>query len=218
LPHDGGPTRHFEGKFWPTDRPEDEPVAFAGDGDRGVAFAVFDEERWDLDVWALIDFETYLWGRRSVPAPSFFSGARLAVAGTAVAVAFDHVGGVWLTRNLKDQDLVELEPFRGAEGAEFDRGAVVAFEGASAEAGLFVAAQETARRSIIARVDATGSAERIAELEVGEESVVLLIQQMAWDDTRRTLWCAAGRAGVLGSSAPESPVPIGKGAVVRATS
>ena len=34
-----------------------------------------------------IDFESYLWGRRSVPAPSFFCGARLAVAGTAVAVA-----------------------------------------------------------------------------------------------------------------------------------
>ena len=219
LPHDGGPLRQFEGKFWPGDRADDEPLAMASDGDRGVAYAMFDEENWELEVWTLIDFETNLFGRRIVPAPSFFTGARLAVAGRAVAVAFDHVGGVWLTRDLKEQDLVELESFCEAEGvAEFDRGAVVAFEGASADAGLFVAAQETARRSIIARVDATGRVERIAELELDEAREVRLIQQMAWDDTRRTLWCAAGRAGVLGSTAPGWPVPIGEGAVVAAAS
>jgi hypothetical protein len=219
MPDDGGPLRRFEGKFWPRNRDDDEPVAMASDGDRGVAYAMFDEENWQLEVWTLSDFESNSWIGRTVPAPSFFVGARLAVAGRAVAVAFSHVGGVWLTRDLKEQDLVELEPFREAEGvAEFDRGAVVTFEGASADAGLFVAAQETARCSIIARVDATGGVERIAELEVDEAPVVRLIQQMAWDDTRRTLWCAASHAGVLGSTAPGSPVPIGKGAVVRAAS
>ncbi len=219
LPDDGGPLRRFEGKFWPRDRPEDEPVAMATDGDRGVAFAVADDERDALDIWALIDFETNYWGRRSIPTPSFFVGVRLAVAGTAVAVAFDHVGGVWLTRDLKTQDFVELEQFREAEApAGFDRGAVLAFEGARTDAGLFVAAQETARRSVITRFDATGRAQRIVELDAAEAAEVRLIQQMAWDDTRRTLWSAAGHAGVLGSTAPGSPVPIGRTGAAQAAS
>jgi hypothetical protein len=210
--------RRLEGKFWPTERPDEEPVAFASDGERGVAYAVLDEEDWHLDVWCLIDFERYLWGRRSIPAPSSFSGVRLAVAGKAVAVAFQHVGGVWLTRDLEKEDLVELDGFPEREPAGFERDAAIAFEGAHAGAALFVAAQETARRSVITRVDAQGNAERIVELEVEEDRRGRLIAQMAWDETRRTLWCAAGHAGVLGATAPGSQVPIGKGAAVGAAS
>lgn len=220
LPDEGNGPQTFEGKFWPNDRPDDEIRGMACDGDRGVAYGSLDEEYHALDVWALIDFDENMWGRRSVPAPNFFCGARLAVAGRAVAVAFDYVGGVWLTRDIKEQDFVELEAFRADEDdpVSYDRGAALAFEGSSPDAALFVAANETAQRAAIARVDATGRVERIGELETSEESGVRLIHQMVWDETRRTLWSAAGRAGVLGSTAPGAPVPIGKGAGAGASS
>ncbi len=71
----------------------------ACDADRGVAYAALNEEHWALDVWSLIDFDERVWVRRGVPAPGFSCGARIAVAGRAVAVTFDYVGGVWLTRD-----------------------------------------------------------------------------------------------------------------------
>ncbi len=220
LPDEGKGARAFEGRFWQSDRTDDEIHGMASDGDRGVAYGALDEEHGVLDVWALIDFDENLWARRSIPAPGSFFGARLAVAGRAVAVAFDHVGGVWLTRDIKEQELVELEPFHADEDdpADHDRGAALAFEGSSPDAALFIAANEMAQRAAIARVDATGRVERIGELETNDESGVRLIHQMVWDDTRRTLWSAAGRAGVLGSTAPGAPVPIGKGAGAGASS
>jgi len=117
-------------------------------------------------------------------------------------------------------EFVELEQFHADEDDHvgYDRGAALAFEGSSPDAALFVAANETARRSAIVRVDAGGRVERIGELETNDESSVRLIHQMVWDDTRRTLWSAAGRAGVLGSTAPGAPVPVGKGAGAGASS
>jgi hypothetical protein len=33
---------------------------------------------------------------------------------------------------------------------------------------------------------------------------------LAWDETRRSLWCAGGHAGVMCTTAPGAPVTIGK--------
>jgi hypothetical protein len=215
LPDDGGPNHQFEEKFWPTDSGESDEAnvrAMASDGDRGVAFAVFDEENWDLDVWVLEDLESNVWIRRSIEAPSLFLGARLAVAGTAVAVAFEKEEGVYVARRPREP-LVRMDALRGDDG-------VLAFGGASADAPLFAAVQETPHRSVIARIDAEGRHERIAELTVESDEApeVRLIHEMVWDDTRRTLWCAAGQGGVMCSTEPGAPTPLGEMGAQRAPS
>jgi hypothetical protein len=221
LPDDG-PLHRFESDFWPA---QGSVCAMASDADRGVAFAVFDEEGWELDVWVLENLETNMWVRRSIGAPSLFTGARLAVAGTAVAVAFDGAGGVWMSRNLRGQPFVEIEQLRRGksdeDGETEQLRVALAFGGSSADSVLFAAVQETPRRSTIARIDAAGRPERIVELTVESDDVPqrsALIEAMAWDETRRTLWCAAGHAGVMCSTEPGSPPPLGEKGALRAPS
>jgi hypothetical protein len=63
------------------------------------------------------------------------------------------------------------------------------------------------------RVEAGGAATRIGELSVPEpEKGVAVVRQLAWDEARKTLWAAAGAAGLLASTAPGNPVP-GAGAL-----
>jgi hypothetical protein len=218
LPYDGGPNYEFEGSFWPTrnDDDEDRPVcAMASDGESGVAFATFDEERWELEVSVYEGFESNLWITRWIEAPSFVSGVRLAVAGTAVAVAFEMQEGVWLSRKLREP-IERVDALRGKD-------VVLAFGGASTDAPLFAAMRETPLRAGIARVDAEGRCERIAELELtieGDEKppVLPLIHEMAWDETRRTLWSAAGRAGIMCSTEPGAAPVLGEMGAKRAMS
>lgn len=219
LPEDGGELHSFEGDFWPSEAKDAEVCAMASDGGRGVVFAELDEENWDIDVWVLEDLAGNMWIRRSIEAPSFPSATRLAVAGTAVAVALASEGGVWIARKPR-------EPFVRID-ALGSGNAVLAFGGMGADAPLFAAVQETPDRSAIVRVDAEGRHERIAELSCDDEPAPnpddvpvprVSIEEMAWDETRRTLWCAAGRAGILGSTEPGSPVPLGKSGALRAPS
>jgi hypothetical protein len=181
-------------------------ITMATDGTT-VALASFDKESWDLDVWVLADPTTGMWQRRSIRAPSFFAGARLALAGSAVAVSFPH-GGIWITRDLERNDFVELEELRGLD-PETDGagGGPIVFEGASADAALFASVQDSTSSFSIVRVDAAGRVERIAELRADEHDSEKppLIREMAWDATRRTLWAAVGRGGVLRATAPGAP-------------
>lgn len=219
LPDEDGPVHRFEGDFWPSDSQKGEVCAMASDGKGGVAFGVFDQENWDVDVWVLEDLANSIGIRRSIEAPSSATRTRLAVAGTAVAVALETDGGVWISRKPR-------EPFVRIDALGASR-AVLAFGGTSEDAPLFAALQETPDRSVIVRIDAEGRQERIAELSAeGEPAAAsddvpvarVSIEEMAWDETRRTLWCAAGRAGILGSTEPGSPVPLGNKGALRAPS
>jgi len=178
--------------------------ALASDEAGGLAFACFDEQDWNLDVWMLTDATEWSWLRRSVVAPSFVSGVEIAVAGMAAAVSFER-GGVWITR-AKEQEFAEVEALRG--------GGPIAFEGAAADAALFCAVPDGADAQAIVRVDAAGDAARIGEITAKDNdlSPLLPIRALAWDATRRTLWSAAGRAGVLRSTAPGAPPPMGAAA------
>jgi hypothetical protein len=100
----------FEKIEWPAPNTSE----LAADGAGGMVIAAFDEEAWDLDVWILMDQASLTWGIRSLEAPSFFSGAQMAVAGMAVAVSFE-LGGVWLSRDVREHPFVELEELRGLD-------------------------------------------------------------------------------------------------------
>jgi len=217
LVPDAGPTGTFVRSDWPAPH----VCAMAADGADGVAFAAHDEENDDLDVWVW-ERATDTWLRRSIPMATSSWRVHLAVAGTAAAVTLGDDGGVWLTRNVRQHDFVELESLRGLPTAEGGAGSgPIAFAGASADAALFAAVHETPRRLVIARVSPGGRPETIADLmfEQGDErGRRALIHAMAWDATRRTLFTAAGRAGVGCSTEPGVPPPFGKNGAKRALS
>jgi hypothetical protein len=220
------------GDFARTEFPAPQVVAMATDGAGGLAFAVLDEEEWFLDVWWLIDLEKDEWFHRGLEAPSFFDGARLAVAGKAVAVSAGRE--VWMSRDPMEHEFVEIEALRSRDDAFVEGGAAIAFDGAGPDAALFAAVREAKERSAIVRVDAEGRHERIVELTVegqdgdgspgggegeGDEGPPApIIHEMAWDATRRTLWSAAGEAGVMCTTEPGSPVPLGETGAKRAAS
>jgi hypothetical protein len=187
------------------------PVArarvLATDHAGGFAFACFDDEDGQVEVWTLAEREPeLLWHCRRLEPPATFSGMELAIAGKALAVSFDF-GGVWLTRDYREHAFTEIEALRGRlDPRERCDAAALAFEGAAGDAALFAAFLDTRSTQHIVRVDAAGRAQRIAEVEIegDEEGKVLLppVRALAWDATRRTLWSAAGRAGIMRSTAP----------------
>ena len=127
----------------------------------GLAFARFDDDSWDLDVFFVARGKLEQWYRRSLEAPSFFCGAQLAVAGKSVAVSFDQAG-VWLTRDVTEQPFTEVEELRGRlDPDEGGGGAAIAFEGAADDAALFGAVRDSVTTQHIVRVDAGGRALRI---------------------------------------------------------
>jgi hypothetical protein len=222
LVPDGSPLGALVRSPWPSERID----AIATDGAGGLAYARYDGDCDELEVFVPIDLAADEWGSLHCPVDSFF-GAKLAIAGDAVAVSFER-GGVWLTRNIKEREFVELEELRGLDPVKGgDGGGAIAFEGAGSDAALFAVIRETHQRSAIVRVDAPGRHERIAEVEMtveGEDGdadalgSLPMIRAMAWDATRRTLWSAAGRAGVMYSTAPGAPVTFGMEGARRAAS
>ena len=215
---DGGGPPVFETVKWPgAPHVLDTAVDEAG----GAAVAAYDEENGDIDVWILTDPAANQFGVRPLEAPCFPGATRIAVAGMAVAVSFEG-GGVWLSRDVREHPFVELEELRGLDMLRGGTGAgAIAFEGAGVGAALFAAVCDTPDRSSIVRVDAEGRAQRIAELtREGQDPYpnLPMIPQLTWDATRRTLWAAAGHAGVMCATAPGSPPPIGDGGAIRAPS
>ena len=205
LVPDGGPS----GTFMQLDGPVARARALATDHAGGFAFACLDEETWQVEVWTLAEREPQLWHYRSLAAPTVFDDVGLAIAGKSLAVSFDF-DGVWMTRDCKEHPFTELEDLRGPLDPH-DRcsAAAIAFEGSADDAALFAAVQDTRTMQHIVRVDAEGRAQRIAEVEVagGDEERLILppVRALAWDATRRTVWSATGRAGIMCSTAPGAP-------------
>jgi len=160
-----------------------------------LTYACFDEDDWSLDVH--VHTESGLEITHVLEAPAAMSYVYLARAGEALAVGFED-GGVWLTRRVTEPRLSCVESLSGGP---------VAFQGPDAAGALFGLKIEEKVRGLI-RVDANGAAARIGELEMPEtEKLRRGVEQLAWDATRKTLWAAVGRAGVLASTAPGAPLP-----------
>ncbi len=195
----------------------------ATDGAGAIAYAIFDEDTSNLDVWLAADLEAGQWLRRSVPVDWADSRRiELAVAGRAVAVSFE-TGGVWLTRDITDHDFAEVEVLRSMPWVPggTPRGGAIAFEGSARGAALFGAVRESETLTQLARVDADGGALCIGEVNENAGAPhggLGPIQAMAWDETRRTLWSAAGNAGILCTTAPGAPIPLGRAGAARAAS
>jgi hypothetical protein len=199
LVPDGSPF----GALMQLDGPVARAHALATDQAGGFAFACMDEENWDVEVSILAEWEPQLWHTRTLDAPNSFYSLRLAVAGKSLAVSFGFDGGVWMTRDCEAHEFTELEELRGREDPD---AAAIAFEGSADDAALFAAVRNTGTTQHVVRVDAEGRAQRIAagEIEAGDEErrIPPPVQELAWDSTRRTLWSAAGPAGIMRSTAP----------------
>jgi hypothetical protein len=182
--------------------------ALATDHAGGFAFACLDEEHWEVEVWTLAEEEPQVWHCRRFDAPSVFDDVELAMAGKSLAVSFDF-DGVWMTRDCKEHPFTELVELRGRLDRHDRCSAAIAFEGSADDAALFAAVRDTRTIQRIVRVDAEGCAQRIAEVEVegGDEKGLIQppVRALAWDATRRTLWSATGRAGIMCSTAPGAP-------------
>jgi hypothetical protein len=172
----------------------------AADETGTMAFACFDDQRWELDVYVLEDARDGRCSRRTVEAPSFMGTVHLAVAGAAAAVSFA-AGPVWISRG-------DEEPFR--EILEEPAGGPVTFQGSASDAALFAVARTWKTDSIL-RIEVGGAATCIGELDRSDEPLVRIFQ-VAWDASRSSLWAASGRAGILVTSPPGVPVPLGKDA------
>lgn len=216
LPMEGKRPARFELDPWPLEGHR--IVAMASDRGRGVALAVHDEERDELRVMTLADGKENRWSWRLLPTPSSLASVRLAIADRAVAVSFGGEGSVWLTRDLAGEDFAAVEEPRGAD-ASYRPAPAIAFEGASADSALFVAKVEAEDRAAIVRFEAGGGGTRIAEVtREGDAGAQPQIHEMTWDATRKTLWSAAGRAGLMCTTAPGAPPPVGGKAGTRAPS
>ncbi len=187
-------------RFSPGSRGFDElelpPVrALASDEKGELTYACFDEDDWSLDVH--VHTTTGLEVTHTLDAPPDMAGVYLARLGDALAVGVEH-DRVWLTRRVTEPKLSCVETLSGGP---------VAFEGPEGAGALFGLSIEETMTGLV-RVDKDGAATRIAEFG-GPPTIKETggVHQLVWDATRRTLWAAAGSAGVLSSTAPGSPVP-----------
>ncbi len=188
--------------------------AMATDPTGGFAFACFHEDSCELEVSFLADLETDLWYCRTFETPAFFAGASLAIAGKSVAVSFD-LGGLWLTRDIEHLPFREVEELSaGLSPEDGGGGAAIAFEGAANDSALIAVAAGSPTTLHVSRIDAKDRVTRIAEVDIeGKRDEIPSVRGIAWDPTRRTLWSAAGRAGILCTTAPGAPSPLGVGAL-----
>jgi len=212
LVPDGGPF----GTFMQLGGPVATARALATDHAGGFAFACFDEEDWQIEVSMLAEREPQLFHCRRLDAPTAFCGVELAIAGKSLAVSFGFEG-VWMTRDCKEHAFTEIEELRGRlDPNDRTSAAAIAFEGSADDAALFAAVRDTKTTQHIVRVDAQGRALRVAEVEVEasdeEHLIVPPVRALAWDSTRRTLWSATGRAGIMCSTAPGAPSWLPAGA------
>jgi hypothetical protein len=192
--------KHFEVLDLPPVR------AMACDQEGRLAFAWLDEEAWMVHVRVDIEPGGSKYMEHSIDAPGFFTDVYLAVAGEALAVAFPFAEPgehAWMTRNVTREALSEVKLLSGGP---------LAFQGRGRNAALFGTTIDGNVHGIV-RIDAKGIATRIGELEVPKEGErYSSVKQLAWDESRQTLWVAAGGAGVIASTAP-GVTPPWKGAL-----
>jgi hypothetical protein len=172
-------------------------VAMAADEKGRLAFACFDEDNWELDVFVVTDARDGTCACRALEAPLAMARATLALAGDCVAVSFE-LEGVWINRR-------EDAPFERVEAMA--EGHSIAFQGGRTDSALFGGVGD-AKGAAIVRVDAEGVAIRVGEVGT-QEGTGPRLRKLAWDGSRRTLWAAAGPAGVLWSTEPGAGAPLG---------
>jgi hypothetical protein len=174
------------------------PVTAITSDEKGrIVYACVDEDDWTLDVHLFADPDLEV--RHSVEAPAVMSDAYLAVQGGALAIGFPR-DKVWLTRTVAKPHLACVEELSGGP---------VVFDGPGGHGALFGVAIEGNVTGLL-RVAPDGTVARIGELGIsGADASAApgLVRQLAWDATRKTLWAAAGSAGVLSSTAPGAPAP-----------
>jgi hypothetical protein len=194
----------------------------ASNGAGAFAYARADDTYAEILVRALVDLPSQRWLEGTLPLEWDHSAINgLAVAGRAVAVSLEH-GGVYLTRDLGDQPLERIDALSGRPQLEQGEphGGTIVFDDDESPA-LFAAVRRSGTETHLVRLAPDGSALRIAEIERDANDTLAslpLISSLAWDATRRTVWAAAGHAGILCSTAPGSPSPVGEGAAAKATS
>ncbi len=190
------------------DGPVASASALATDGAGGFAFVCVDQETCEVEVSTLAEREPQLWHTRNFEGPTTMCDLQLAVAGKSLAVSFGF-DGVYLTRDCMEHEFTEIEELRGRlDSNDRPEAAPIAFEGSADDAALFAAVRDTKAVQHIVRVDAAGHAQRIAEVELETNDETQLrppIHALAWDGTRSTLWSAAGKAGIMRSTAPGAP-------------
>lgn len=122
----------------------------------------------------------------------------LAVADTAVALVVDEQR-VLLSRG-KDDPFVPVEALASPEGKGWKTGPIV-FQGSSSDSALLCARWENDLVRII-RVDASGAATSIVEMEGTPELDPPEVVGLSWDASRQTLWGASPYVGIFKSVAP----------------
>jgi hypothetical protein len=122
-----------------------------------------------------------------------------AVAGEALAVTDNHQ--VWIRRS-KDA------PFQRLEGLELGYRVQLAFEGTSSRSNLFVGHPVGDFGSCyrVALVDELGQVSPVAEVKGQGEDRPAFLQALAWDETRKTLWCAWMGIGLTFSRRSGQPI------------
>jgi hypothetical protein len=115
----------------------------------------------------------------------------VAVAGDAIAVALDD-SGAWLSRS-QDEAFAACAPLATA--------CTIAFEGTATDAALFGAVTFSSTRSFV-RVDASGAAVRVADIEAEGSDEPANVSALAWDASRKTLWAASTTVGLIAIKAP----------------
>jgi len=170
--------------------------ALATDGSGSVA--MFDWEQWRVflaDPQGNMRFRAPEFSKEwyeSLPDPIDVP-AHLAVAGRAVAFSIGW-HGAFLSRDIDTEPLVRCEPL-GLAGA-------LAFEGRTSDAALLAAPDGESASSIV-RVDASGHATRVGDM-LPVSGAAVPFDQIAWDDSRKKLFCVHRQAGVVVATAPDA--------------
>jgi hypothetical protein len=190
--------------------PFPDPEGLARDDAGGLAMAKLHDEYHALTVSVLDDVAESSWTvREGLEAPDSYFGCEVALAGRSVAVCFEGAG-VWVTRDFQEQDFREVEEMRPRDPLKHGvSGGCMAFEGSTSDAALFCARMVSDDTQAILRLDSNGRVERIADVVRSGESTLEPIRQMAWDASRRALWCACEEAGLLCVTPPGVRIPVG---------
>ena len=124
----------------------------------------------------------------------------IAVADTAVALAVDE-RYVLVSRGI-EAPFERIEILDAPEGSGWKTGPIT-FQGASNDAALLCTRWENERVRIV-RVDASGAAMTILEMEATETHDPPEVSALSWDASRQTLWGASPYTGIFRCVAPSA--------------
>lgn len=171
-------------------------VALAGDGSGSIAMFHWDEHTvYVSDGGERLPFRRVEFPKEWYEAlpEQIEEPFHMAVAGKAVALSIGWEGA-FLSRDIESEPFAKCEPLSLA-GA-------LAFESASPDAALFGAVITSSFASVV-RVDASGDAVRLGDLSP-ERGPAVPFDEIAWDATRRRLFCVHRQAGLVAATAPDA--------------